>query len=120
MRPNEMGGQTLENHYEIESASAALAANHHEDIALWLHIAPSSSARSNLFPELQTEHERVIELNYTDSKLAISSLRKAAEARVNVEKSDMWMAQSMIAKLDGKQFKPKSHRIRRALAKLKK
>jgi hypothetical protein len=120
MRPNEFGGQTLENHYEIQATAAALSANHQEELASWLTIAPSSqNAKGNIHPDLLNQPERVLELNSNDTKLAISSLRKAASARTWVTKGDMWMAQSMLARLDGDSFVPKSHQVRRTFIRLR-
>lgn len=105
MRPNELGGQTFENHLENGAVISALVANNqHELAATFLsRIDRSDQAHGNIIPELLEVGEEILELDATETEKAMTAMRKTLRGpnRIEINPIHQLLTRVMVAKYDG-------------------
>lgn len=121
MRPNELGGQTLENEYELNAAAVALTASGEEDLAMRIvNSGTPEGEQGNIHPMFLGDSPEIVRpMGEEDTKVIMSALGKVAKGRLLVSSPiDELMAQSMVARYEGRQFIPKTNRLRKTLTKI--
>jgi MinD-like ATPase involved in chromosome partitioning or flagellar assembly len=121
VRPNELGGQTIENSYELNAVTASLVLNGQHNLAFKIILDKTpEGAIGNIHSSILNSDEVVRVLTPEDTAIVISSLDKIAKGKMLVpNKLDELMAQSMISKYKNDDFYPKANRIRKAITRLR-
>lgn len=121
MRPNELGGQTLENEYELNAVAVALTVHGEIDRAMKIILAETpEGAQGNIHPVLLEGSQEIVRpMSKDDTEVVMRALSKVASGRLLVPNPiDELMAQSMVARYDGREFIPRSNRVRKTLTKI--